>query len=399
MLLIEPLNPRDRPDYFLNRVEHAADIIGKVGAPNLRIQFDFYHVQIVSGDLIRRFEAHLPLIGHVADRRRCRDGASPTRAKSIIRRFSRRSIGSAMPASSAASTARAGAPRTGLPGRGLMVSCRKDRHSARAAVARLRVDVSWLLGTYGLWGQGHVGTKRQNRRDGGRERTAIAAERGDACGAHRGRRAHQRRRRSARRRSGASRAPQRGARSVVCRNSAPRSICSIAASAGATRRGCGSMRSPMSPWGATSACTASCTTPAIGRRVLAESHEIADIVKAVTDYVARRLVERERALDEDPEFITRIARPEAARTLRRRRRRGWGTSCARLCAWRRSRCCSPPCWSAEPHVDASPFVPAPACSITRAFAARPRATLPSAPRSRAIISQRQPLPSASMRNR
>jgi hypothetical protein len=62
----------------------------------------------------------------------------------------------------------------------------------------------------------------------------------------------------------------------------------------------------------------------IGRRVLAESHEIPELVKAVTDYVARRLIERERALDEDPEFITRIARPEAARTLRRRRRRAWG---------------------------------------------------------------------------
>ena len=37
----------------------------KVGAPNLRIQFDFYHVQIMSGDLVRRFEAHLPLIAHV----------------------------------------------------------------------------------------------------------------------------------------------------------------------------------------------------------------------------------------------------------------------------------------------------------------------------------------------
>ena len=64
-ILIEPLNPRDRPDYFLTRVEQAADIVRKVGAPNLRIQFDFYHVQIVSGDLIRRFESHLPLIGHV----------------------------------------------------------------------------------------------------------------------------------------------------------------------------------------------------------------------------------------------------------------------------------------------------------------------------------------------
>ena len=62
----------------------------------------------------------------------------------------------------------------------------------------------------------------------------------------------------------------------------------------------------------------------VGRRVMAESHEIPDLVKAVTDYVARRLVERERALDEDPDFITRVARPEAVRTARRRRRRGWG---------------------------------------------------------------------------
>jgi hypothetical protein len=61
----------------------------------------------------------------------------------------------------------------------------------------------------------------------------------------------------------------------------------------------------------------------VGRRVMAESHEIADIVKAVTDYVARRLVERERALDEDPE-TARVARPQAVRALRRRRRRGWG---------------------------------------------------------------------------
>jgi hydroxypyruvate isomerase len=64
-LLIEPINPRDRPDYFLNRVEHAADIIAKVGRPNVKLQFDFYHAQIVGGDLIRRFEKHLPVVGHV----------------------------------------------------------------------------------------------------------------------------------------------------------------------------------------------------------------------------------------------------------------------------------------------------------------------------------------------
>ena len=57
----------------------------------------------------------------------------------------------------------------------------------------------------------------------------------------------------------------------------------------------------------------------IGRRVLAESHEISDIVQAVTTYVARRIVERQRALDEDPGFIRRVALSVAERERRRRR--------------------------------------------------------------------------------
>jgi hydroxypyruvate isomerase len=64
-LLIEPLNARDRPGYFLARVEHAADVIAKVGRPNVRLQFDCYHVQITQGDLITRIEQFLPVIGHV----------------------------------------------------------------------------------------------------------------------------------------------------------------------------------------------------------------------------------------------------------------------------------------------------------------------------------------------
>jgi hydroxypyruvate isomerase len=64
-LLIEPINTYERPGYFLSRAEHAADIIAKIGKPNIRMQFDFYHAQIVGGDLIRRFETHLPVIGHV----------------------------------------------------------------------------------------------------------------------------------------------------------------------------------------------------------------------------------------------------------------------------------------------------------------------------------------------
>lgn len=64
-LLIEPINGRDRPNYFLNHVEHAADVVGKIGKSNIRIQFDFYHVQIVGGDLIYRLKKFLPLIGHL----------------------------------------------------------------------------------------------------------------------------------------------------------------------------------------------------------------------------------------------------------------------------------------------------------------------------------------------
>jgi 2-dehydrotetronate isomerase len=64
-LLIEPINPRDRPNYFLNHVEHAADIIAKLNRPNVRMQFDFYHVQIVGGDLITRLQRYLPAVGHL----------------------------------------------------------------------------------------------------------------------------------------------------------------------------------------------------------------------------------------------------------------------------------------------------------------------------------------------
>src|SRR5262249_57710447 len=53
-LLIEPLNPPDRPDYFLGRVEQAADLIAKIGRPNVKIQVDLYHVQIICGDVLTR---------------------------------------------------------------------------------------------------------------------------------------------------------------------------------------------------------------------------------------------------------------------------------------------------------------------------------------------------------
>ena len=64
-LYIEPINPRDVTGYFLNEVEHAADIIGKVGSDNVFMQYDFYHVQIVGGDIVERFKKHQNLIAHI----------------------------------------------------------------------------------------------------------------------------------------------------------------------------------------------------------------------------------------------------------------------------------------------------------------------------------------------
>jgi hydroxypyruvate isomerase len=64
-ILIEPLNGYDAPGYFLNRTGQAAEIIAEVGAPNLKLMFDCYHVQLTEGDVTHRLEKLLPVIGHV----------------------------------------------------------------------------------------------------------------------------------------------------------------------------------------------------------------------------------------------------------------------------------------------------------------------------------------------
>lgn len=64
-LIIEPINTRDIPGYFLNTQDQARAIIEAVGADNVGLQFDFYHCQIVEGDLARTFERQLDLVRHV----------------------------------------------------------------------------------------------------------------------------------------------------------------------------------------------------------------------------------------------------------------------------------------------------------------------------------------------
>ena len=64
-ILIEPLNPHDAPGYFLRTTDQAAEIIKDVGAPNLKLMFDCYHVGRTEGDLMTRLRSLLPIIGHI----------------------------------------------------------------------------------------------------------------------------------------------------------------------------------------------------------------------------------------------------------------------------------------------------------------------------------------------
>ena len=66
-ILIEPINPRDIPGYLLNRQDDAHAIVRQIGAPNLKVQMDLYHCQIVEGDVAMKLRRHLPTgrVGHI----------------------------------------------------------------------------------------------------------------------------------------------------------------------------------------------------------------------------------------------------------------------------------------------------------------------------------------------
>ncbi|MFH1137770.1 MAG: TIM barrel protein [Pseudomonadota bacterium] len=64
-LNIEPLNDRDFPGFLLTHSDEAVRIIAEAGAPNLRLQFDLYHMQKMEGDLIGSIRRHFAHIGHV----------------------------------------------------------------------------------------------------------------------------------------------------------------------------------------------------------------------------------------------------------------------------------------------------------------------------------------------
>ena len=64
-VMLEPINNRDFPGFFLNYQQQAIDLMAAIGAANVRLQMDFYHLQIMEGDLIRHLERHFDQVGHV----------------------------------------------------------------------------------------------------------------------------------------------------------------------------------------------------------------------------------------------------------------------------------------------------------------------------------------------
>ncbi len=64
-ILIEPINARNMPGYFLNDFAYAAALIETLARPNLKLQFDIYHRQILHGDVLTGLQTLLPITGHV----------------------------------------------------------------------------------------------------------------------------------------------------------------------------------------------------------------------------------------------------------------------------------------------------------------------------------------------
>ena len=64
-LLLEPINGRNMPGYALNSFDFAASLIQELALPNLKLQFDLYHCQIIHGDVTMRLRALMPITSHV----------------------------------------------------------------------------------------------------------------------------------------------------------------------------------------------------------------------------------------------------------------------------------------------------------------------------------------------
>jgi len=66
-ILLEPINGRDMPGFFLSRQDQAHALLADIAEPNVQVQMDLYHCQIVEGDLAMKIRQYLPTgrVGHL----------------------------------------------------------------------------------------------------------------------------------------------------------------------------------------------------------------------------------------------------------------------------------------------------------------------------------------------
>lgn len=64
-VMLEPINPRDIPGLFLNDFDLAERMIGELALPNVWLQFDIYHRQIIHGDVVVALRRLMPIIRHI----------------------------------------------------------------------------------------------------------------------------------------------------------------------------------------------------------------------------------------------------------------------------------------------------------------------------------------------
>ena len=64
-LTIEPINGQDMPGYFLDDFDLAVEVLDAVDAPNLGLQFDAYHAQIITGDALAAWTRYAPYVRHI----------------------------------------------------------------------------------------------------------------------------------------------------------------------------------------------------------------------------------------------------------------------------------------------------------------------------------------------
>ena len=75
LLLLEPLNPRDNPGYFYSTLAEAVSLIEELALPNIKLQYDVYHVAVSEGDVLTKLRRYMPVVGNV------QIAAVPTRAE------------------------------------------------------------------------------------------------------------------------------------------------------------------------------------------------------------------------------------------------------------------------------------------------------------------------------